>query len=85
MYTTKEYDIYLKVKRELLLEDARNYVVDYLENEDERALNVDDIPEEELESYDYENLVERFEEHFDHFDPFEEVWQNIVRDYFEEM
>lgn len=75
MYTKEEYDIYLKVKHELLLEDARNNVMDYLENEDEM--------EDELNSYDYEYLVEQFEERYDYYDPFAEVWENIVRDYFE--
>ena len=81
-YTEEEYKTYLKVKHELLLEDARNNVADWIA--DERNCYSYDLDDEELEPYDYEYLVSQFEQHFDRLDPFADTWQNIVNDYMEE-
>ena len=83
-YTNEEYQVYLKVKHALLLEDARNYARDYLENSDEKCLDLDDITEEQFESIDFDELVNQFEERTDYYDPTYEVWQNIVSDYLED-
>lgn len=83
MYTAEEYKTYLKVKHALLLEDARNYVADWIA--DETGCYASELADDELDKYDYEYLVEQFEEHFDNFDPFAEVWQNIVNDYMNDL
>jgi len=84
LYTNEEYEIYKKVRHALLLEDARNYVRDYLENEDDRALDVDDITEEQFEQIDFDYLVEQFEEKTDYYDPTAHVWDEIVQNYLED-
>lgn len=83
MFTNEEYETYLKVKHALLLEDARNYVADWIA--DERGCYASDLTDAELNEYDYEDLVSQFEEHVDRFGPFADVWQNIVNDYMEEL
>jgi hypothetical protein len=84
MYTQEEFKIYCKVKHELLLEDARNYARDYLENSDEKCLGLDDITEEQFEAIDFEQMVADFEQHTDWFDPTADVWHGIVENYFED-
>jgi hypothetical protein len=83
MYTSEEYKTYLKVKRALLLEDARNYTRDYLENTAEWA--EEDITEEQFESIDFESMVNDFETHVDYFDPTADIWHGIVENYFEDF
>ena len=77
MYTYEEYETYLKVKRELLFEDAKNYSKDYIENA------IEDFTEEQFNKIDFDFLVEQFEERVDYFDPTAEAWENIVANYFE--
>ena len=84
MYTQEEYKTYLKVKRALLLDDARNYTQDYLENSFERELGVDDITEEQFESIDFDCMVDQFEQHTVWFDPTADVWHGIVENFFED-
>ena len=77
MYTNEEYKVYLKVKHELLLEDAKAHVSEWI------AYN--DSPVGDLTDEDYENLITEFEEHVDDTDPTYDVWENIVNDYMEWM
>ena len=77
-----DYEIYRKVQHEFYLEDARNFVREYLENVDDRALDVDDITEEELDGYDYEYLVSEYENRQDCNVAFNDTWHGVVRDYF---
>ena len=83
MYTNEEYETYLKVQHEFLLEDARNFVADYLANEQD--IDPDDIDDEEIEKYDLEYLVKRYEEEQDCDVAFNDTWRNIVEEYMEEQ
>lgn len=76
-YTHEEFAIYLKVRHELLLEDAQSHVADWFAN--------NDSPVRDLTDEDYENLITEFAEHVDYTDPTYDVWGNIVNDYMEWM
>ena len=75
-YTNAEWETYLKVQRELLLEDARNFVADYLEYHDEHELS-----DEEFESIDFEYLVNEYERRQECTIPFSDTWESVVEDY----
>ena len=75
-YTNAEWETYLKVQHELLLEDARNFVADYLEYHDEHELS-----DEEFESIDFEYLVNEYEHRQDFTIPFSDTWEAVVEDY----
>lgn len=81
MFTNEEWKTYLKVKHELLLEDARNYTKNYIEMEDDKAVNIDDVTEEQFESIDFEQMVSDFEERTDYSDPTADIWESIVSNY----
>ena len=83
-YTDEEYKTYVKVKRALMLEDARDYARDYLENTLERELGLADVTEEQFESIDFGDMVDEFERRTDYFDPTADVWYDIVQSYFED-
>ena len=53
--TNTEYKIYLKVKRELLKEDAKYFITDYLAEKND--CDPCDITNEMLDKYDYDYLV----------------------------
>ena len=82
MYTNEEYEIYLKVQRAFLLEDARNFVADWIAYEQDR--DVDDITDEELDGYDYEYLVDQYEDCQDCNVAFNDTWQSVVSRYMED-
>lgn len=73
--TEKEYEIYLKVDHELKLEDARRFVADHLEVDED---------DESLDGYDYEKLVARFEKQYDNSDSYSDIWWDVVGKYAEE-
>lgn len=82
MYTNEEYKIYLKVKQELLKEDAENHLRDWIANE--KGCESYDIDDDELAAYDIDSLVSDFEQHTDYFDPTADIWQGIVQNYMED-
>ena len=82
-YTNDEYNVYLKVKRALLLEDARIFVTDYLA--DKMGCEPYDIDDEQLSKYDYDYLVEEYERKDDFNWAFNDTWSNIVSDYMEDF
>lgn len=68
-------DIYYRIRHDFLLEDARNFTADHL------GLDPDD---EQLDRYDYEELVKQFEDHEDCNVAFNDAWWSVVEEYFEE-
>lgn len=78
-----EWFIYLNVRRNNLLEDAHNFVRDYLA--EQKDCDPDDIPDEELDGVDYDYLIERYEYLEDCNVAFNDTWQFIVEDYFREV
>ena len=80
-YTADEYRIYLKVKHALLYEDAKIFVTDYLAEEME--CNPWDIEDEQLNKYDYDYLVNEFEEKEEMTSDFNDAWKSIVENYME--
>ena len=76
MYTSEEYKTYLKVKHELLLEDARNFVADHLECDED---------DEQMDKYDYEYLVSEYERREDCNVAFNDTWWSVVEEYMEEQ
>jgi hypothetical protein len=82
-YTDEEYRIYRKVQREFLMEDARNFVADYIANE--RDCDPEDIDDDELDKYDYEYLVKRYEKLEDCNVAFNDTWQYVVEEYMEDF
>lgn len=83
MIKPEEYDIYCKVKHELLAEDARCFVADYLAERDDR--DVFDITDDELNQYDYEYLVNAYENLEKTNVSFNETWQTVIEDYFDNV
>ena len=83
MIDNKKYNIYLEVKHELLLEDAKNFIKDYLA--ETHCCNSWDIDDDEIEKYDIEYLVQQFEEKEEYSSPFSELWENLVSDYMEDF
>lgn len=81
-YTQEELEIYRKVRHELLKEDARYYVKDYISYE--RSIAPWDIDESELEEYDYERLASEYEEKESRDSDSNYTWQCIVNDYMED-
>lgn len=75
-YTNAEYEAYLKVQHEFLLEDARNFVADCLEI---------DSDDEKLDGYDYERLVKEFERREDANVAYNDTWWAVVEEYMEEF
>lgn len=70
-YTDEEYQTYLKVRHELLLEDAQNQLEHYFDEADDYMSN---YPEFEP---DYEELVAMYEEYRDAYTAFNETWDNV--------
>lgn len=82
-YTKEEYEAYLKVQRYHLKEDAGYFVSEYLA--DKRGVDpIDDITLEEVEKYDLEYLVKRFEKRADANVAFNDTWRSVVREYMDE-
>ena len=79
--TNNEYSIYLKVKHELLIEDVRYFIIDYLA--EKRDCEPEDITDDELKEYDYEYLISKYEDKENYI--FNDVWNNIIGDYLEEF
>ena len=75
-YTHEEYEIYLKVQYALLLEDARNFVADHLEVDED---------DECLDGYDYDYLVKEFEKRQDCNLAFNDTWWATVEEYMEDF
>lgn len=82
-YTADEYRIYLKVKRALLYEDAKIFVTDYLA--EKMGCDPWDIKDEQLNKYDYDYLVNEFEEKEDCNMAFNDTWNEIVENYIEDF
>ena len=77
MTRQEELDIFYKVQREFWEEDARNQVEDYrewAEDEDLKGINLDTI--------DWDYLVNEFEDKRDCNVPENDTWANIIEDYF---
>ena len=81
--TEVEYKIYLKVKRELLKEDARYFITDYLAEKND--CDPCDITSEMLDKYDYDYLVNEFEENEDCNVAFNDTWDEIIVKYLEDF
>lgn len=69
-------DVYYKIQHDFLLEDARNFVADHLECDED---------DEQLEKYDYEYLVSEYERRQDCNVAFNDTWWSIVEEYMEEQ
>ena len=82
-YTADEYRIYLKVKHALLYEDAKIFVTDYLA--EEMGCSPWDIEDEQLNKYDYDYLVNEFEEKEEMTSDFNDAWKSIVENYMEDF
>jgi hypothetical protein len=82
-YTADEYRIYLKVKHALLYQDAKIFVTDYLAEKME--CNPWDIEDEQLSKYDYDYLVNEFEEKEDCNMAFNDTWNEIIENYIEDF
>ena len=82
-YTSEEYAIYRKIQHGFLLEDAKNFVMEWIMNE--RDCDEDDITDEELERYDYEYLVTRYEKLEDCNVAFNDTWQYVVEEYMKDF
>lgn len=76
-------NIFREIEHAYRLEDARNFVADYLAWKHD--CDTDDITDEELDGYDYEYLVEQYEDRQDCNVAFNDTWQAVVEDYFEDM
>lgn len=76
-------EIYLEVQHEYLLEDARNFVTDFLARE--KDCDPDDITDEELDKYDYEFLVEQYEHYQNCNVAFNSTWESVVADYMSDL
>ena len=81
--TESEYKTYLKVKRELLKEDARYFITDYLAEKID--CDPSDITNEMLDKYDYDYLVNEFEENEDCNVAFNDTWDEIIVKYLEDF
>ena len=81
--TDIEYKIYLKVKRELLKEDARYFITDYLAEKND--CDPSDITNAMLDKYDYDYLVNEFEENEDCNVAFNDTWDEIIVKYLEDF
>ena len=77
-YTSAEWETYLKVQHELLLEDARNFITDALAYE--REVEPEDINDDELDKFDYEELVKRYKKLEDCNVAFNDTWQYIAKE-----
>ena len=73
-----EYEIYRKVQREFLLEDARNFIADELANV--RDCDPEDITDEELDRFDYDGLVKEYERREDCNVAFNDTWSDIAHE-----
>lgn len=81
--TESEYKTYLKVKRELLKEDARCFITDYLAEKIE--CDPSDITSEILDKYDYDYLVNEFEENENCNVALNAIWDEIIVKYLEDF
>ena len=81
--TESEYKIYLKVKRELLKEDARYFITDYLAEKND--CDPSDITSEMLDKYDYDYLLNEFEENENCNVAFNDTWDEIIVKYLEDF
>lgn len=77
--TPTEYEIYRKVQHDFYLEDARNFVADWIAYDQDR--DSDDITDEELEGYDYEYLVKEYVDREDCNVAYNDTWESVVDDY----
>lgn len=82
-YTADEYRIYLKVKHALLYEDAKIFITDYLA--EKLGCNPWGIGDEQLNKYDYDYLVNEFEEKEDCNVAFNDTWNEIIENYIEDF
>lgn len=79
MIRDSEYRIYQKVKHELLLEEARYFVIDWLSYETERKPI--DIKDEELQKYNFEKLVAMYEVESSPDITSNDTWDNVLEKY----
>lgn len=77
-YTNEEYQVYLKVQKALLLEDARNFVADALSYR--RDVEPEDIDDDELDRFDFESMVKEYEQMQDCNVAFNDTWESIASD-----
>lgn len=82
-YTADEYRIYLKVKHALLYEDAMNFVTEYLA--DKNNCFADELEGINWDKYDYDYLVNEFEEKEEMTSDFNDAWKSIVENYMEDF
>lgn len=76
------YDVYRQVQHEFLLEDAHNFVRDYIANEQDR--DPEDIDDEEIEQFDLEELVALYEDRQSCDVAYNDTWQTVVEYYMED-
>ena len=81
MFTENEYRIYAKVRDELLLEDSKIYVKEYLANK--RDCMPWDIDDDEIENYDYYYLLNEYKDRENGDEAPNYIWSNVIEEYFE--
>lgn len=73
----KSENIYYDIRHEILKEDARNFIADYMRDE-HGVLDSADI---DFSQYDIDYLVYDFEEREDPNISFNDTWDEVIRDY----
>lgn len=79
MISCQDFEIYLKVKNELLKEDCKIYIKDYLA--ERRGIGPWDIDDNEIKDYDYDYLVEQYKNKEDGNTAPNDIWDNLIEDY----
>lgn len=78
MYTEKEYETYCKVKHDLLLQDAKRYVLRHFKaDKDEDSEYIRYV----LSQIDLEQITDDFEIAYDDSYNAWETWDNLIGDY----
>lgn len=83
MVTVDDFNVYMRVKKEFLRDDARYYVNCYLAQI--RNCKPEDIKDNELQRYDYDYLVERFLRLESPEQSFNDTWEYIIENYMRKM
>lgn len=73
----KSENIYYDIRHEILKEDARNFIADYMRDE----YGVLDSADIDFSQYDIDYLVYDFEEREDPNISFNDTWDEVIRDY----
>ena len=80
MITGNEFRIYEKVKRELLAEDAKIFVKDFLA--EKRDCNPWDIEDDEISGYNFDYLADEYlDKESGDLAP-NDIWNSVIEDFF---